>query len=99
MVLAKSLEEGRGVVDQCIDAHELLEEHESYAYVCAAPAAALEAVSPGGDFELDAAGFRPVLQLGVALAADFFLEGYFGSDVIPFFQDSRVRRGKLAELG
>ena len=99
MVLAKSLEEGRGVVDQCIDAHEVLEEHASYAYMCAAPAAALEAVSPGGDFELNAAGSRPVLQLGVALAADFFLEGCFGSDVIPFFQDSRVRRGKLAELG
>lgn len=57
MILAQSLEQGGRIVDQCVDAHELLEEHEPYAYVRAAPAAALKAVGPGGDLELDAAGF------------------------------------------
>lgn len=91
-VLADGLEEGRGIVDESVDAAELLEESHTHTDDSAAPHLAGEQVTPLEGFQLEAGG------TGVVAGFDGALVLLLGDDALKLSLYAGVRGGQVAKL-
>jgi len=71
-------EQSRRVVDQSIDPHKLLEEHESCTDMSPSPAPGFQTVRPGYDFQFESIDLRTIVhKLGMSLFQNLLLKSRF----------------------
>lgn len=99
VVETQLLEERRRIIDQSIDADELLEGHEQNTDNGPLPAARAEGVDPAPSFESDLVLEAARLVRGVSFLANLIVELGFTSDLEPFRLDEGVVGMPSADLG
>lgn len=66
--------------------------------MCPTPAATLEQIGPGDDFELGSTALPAILKVWMSFGADLLLQGDLGSDVEPFPLHPGICDGLLTQL-
>jgi len=87
------------VINHCVDADELLKEHETGIDVSTLDTPGSEAVEPRHELQLDAVETRRLgVKIWVTLSADFLVAHHLCPDLCPFSLDEGIVMRKLAEF-